>query len=303
MPKLDPISLNTGFDYTTPDGSRGHVWALDAVTVFNQVRAALRLKPAGLALSDLGMEDPGVWASFGRERRPDEKALSQLEIMDAGFVPFDRLDLPLISGAPGAQGHRHLSVHDGFGLITDAQVDVPPVKMNVSGLVPTGSHKVALTFDDGPDKIYTPKILDVLKEKGARATFYLVGSQIVRHPDIVRRIYAEGHDIGNHSYTHRDMFVMSDYEVALELNAVQRLFESEVGIRTVLFRSPYGMRNYGELAGAPQLLEQISSLGYLSGGIDVESYDYVLGRSADDVHRRVVQGRHATGPKRSRPDA
>ncbi len=288
-PKLDPLSLNTGFDYTKPDATRARVWALDAVTAFNQTRAALRLKPAGLALTELGTEDPGVWASFGSGRLPGKDTLPKLETMEAGYVPFERHDFPLIAATQGMEGRRRLMLHEGFGLITDAHVETTPVQMNISGLAPAGRRKIALTFDDGPDPVFTPKILDVLKEKGVQATFYLIGSQVVRYPDIVQRIYAEGHDIGNHSYTHRDMFIMSDYEVGLELNAVQRLFEAELGIRTVLFRPPYAMRNYGELASAPQLLEYISDLGYLAGGIDVESFDYVLGRTAEDIRVKVTQ--------------
>ncbi|GIP23930.1 polysaccharide deacetylase family protein [Paenibacillus sp. J22TS3] len=102
------------------------------------------------------------------------------------------------------------------------------------------SKKVALTFDDGPDNRYTPQILDILKENDVKATFFLVGRQIHKDPDIVRRIYDEGHEIGNHTVNHPNLNKMSPEEIKEEIEGNNEKIKELTGHTPVLFRSPYG---------------------------------------------------------------
>lgn len=104
-----------------------------------------------------------------------------------------------------------------------------------------GYKPVALTFDDGPLPSTTPLILDALREYGARATFFVLGSNAARHPDLLRRIVDEGHDIGLHSWTHAAKMPMA--QAQKEMDDLQRLIEKETGVKSWLFRSPYGMRS------------------------------------------------------------
>jgi peptidoglycan/xylan/chitin deacetylase (PgdA/CDA1 family) len=108
----------------------------------------------------------------------------------------------------------------------------------VSG--PKESGAVTLTFDDGPHPEHTPLLLDRLKARDIRATFFLVGAQAERHPDIVRRIAAEGHDVGHHSYTHGDPETTSWSVLAGEARRAARLMESLTGRAPTLFRPPHG---------------------------------------------------------------
>ena len=103
------------------------------------------------------------------------------------------------------------------------------------------TSRVALTFDDGPSPIYTPQILDVLKEKGVKATFFLVGRHVEKYPEIARRIVAEGHEIGNHTYSHRDLVPATRAPVVKEVKKAERAIEAVCGQRTVLFRPPRGI--------------------------------------------------------------
>src|SRR5206468_2131322 len=103
----------------------------------------------------------------------------------------------------------------------------------------TEKKKIALTFDDGPDNIYTPQILDVLHKYNVPATFFIIGLNGNQYPSVLKRIFDEGHEIGSHTYTHPNISVISDQQLSIELNATQRLFESRLGRRTVLFRPPY----------------------------------------------------------------
>jgi peptidoglycan/xylan/chitin deacetylase (PgdA/CDA1 family) len=108
----------------------------------------------------------------------------------------------------------------------------------VSG--PKASRAVTLTFDDGPHPEHTPLLLDRLKARGIRATFFLLGAQAERHPDIVRRIAAEGHDVGHHSYTHGDPETTSWSMLADEARRAAKLMETLVGRSPHLFRPPHG---------------------------------------------------------------
>ena len=99
---------------------------------------------------------------------------------------------------------------------------------------------VALTFDDGPHFALTPRLLDTLKAKGIHATFFLIGKNAKEYPNIVKRIVAEGHELGNHSWSHPNLAKMSDEAVRAELTQTSDAIEAAVGQRPKLMRPPYG---------------------------------------------------------------
>ena len=100
---------------------------------------------------------------------------------------------------------------------------------------------VALTFDDGPSPEYTPLILDALKGYGVRATFFLVGKNVEKYPDIARRIAEEGHEIGNHTYSHRDLVPSSKRRLLKEIKKTQVAIANATGMWPTLFRPPRGI--------------------------------------------------------------
>jgi peptidoglycan/xylan/chitin deacetylase (PgdA/CDA1 family) len=104
--------------------------------------------------------------------------------------------------------------------------------------------QVALTFDDGPGAA-TPLILDILKAAGIRATFFLCGQNVERYPELARRIADEGHEIGNHTYSHPYLFWKSPGRIAWEITRAQGVIERVTGRRPALFRPPYGVRWFG----------------------------------------------------------
>lgn len=113
-----------------------------------------------------------------------------------------------------------------------------------------GRAVVALTFDDGPNEPCTSRLLDVLRAEGVRATFFLVGANAESHPDVVRRIAAEGHSIGNHSYNHRALIACSRAALAEELDRTQAALTRISGRAPELFRPPFGFRDPRVLAAA-----------------------------------------------------
>lgn len=100
--------------------------------------------------------------------------------------------------------------------------------------------KIALTFDDGPDLRFTPQVLDVLKQYGVKATFFLVGRNAAKHPEIVKRIVKEGHVVGNHSYNHPLFTKLTVEQVAQEIDQTSDLLLKLAGYRPKLVRPPYG---------------------------------------------------------------
>ncbi len=104
---------------------------------------------------------------------------------------------------------------------------------------------VALTFDDGPHPVYTPKILDILRRYNVKATFFLIGKRVERFPQLAQRIVSEGHEVGNHTYSHPSDLPKENWdEVRLEIEKCSAAIERVTGVRPKFFRPPKGFLNY-----------------------------------------------------------
>ena len=109
--------------------------------------------------------------------------------------------------------------------------------------VPTKSKVIALTFDDGPDPRYTTQIAELLKEYNAKATFFVVGSRVKAHPQVVRLLMEQQHELANHTYTHPDVRRISPANLREEVLATQEEIYKHTGLRPHLFRPPGGVYN------------------------------------------------------------
>ena len=128
-------------------------------------------------------------------------------------------------------------------------------------------EEIALSFDDGPDPRNTPQILDILKQKHAPATFFVIGSAANHSLGLLKREYDEGNEIGNHTYTHPEIDDVSRAQLELELNLTERLFASTLGVKTLLFRPPYGIDHQPETAERMSRSCRIpQTMGYLLVG-------------------------------------
>ncbi|MEI9970308.1 MAG: polysaccharide deacetylase family protein [Terracidiphilus sp.] len=107
---------------------------------------------------------------------------------------------------------------------------------------PPRPGEIALTFDDGPNPTWTPKLLDILASHGVRATFFLVGAQAKAQPELVQRIAQAGHLIGNHTWSHPNLARSSSEEIREELNRTQEMLQQVTGAPAKFFRPPYGAR-------------------------------------------------------------
>lgn len=142
------------------------------------------------------------------------------------------------------------------------------------------ANRVALTFDDGPGEA-TPLVLDLLKEAGIGATFFLCGQNVERYPEYARRIAEEGHEIGNHTHTHPRLFWKTPGKIAWEIRQAQQVIAHCTGRPPQLFRPPYGLRWFG-------LFPVLSQNGLRAVMWSVNSLDWKLPASA--IASRVLRG-------------
>ncbi|MEU8078813.1 bifunctional polysaccharide deacetylase/glycosyltransferase family 2 protein [Catellatospora citrea] len=153
---------------------------------------------------------------------------------------------------------------------------------------------VALTFDDGPDPTWTPRVLDVLARTGTRATFFVVGSQVARYPDLARRIVAEGHEIGVHTFSHPDLSAIPAWRRDLEYSQTQLAIAYATGVTTSLFRPPYSSSTDAVRDHDWQVMREASAQGYLNVLEDVDSRDWARpGTQAITANATPADGRGA----------
>jgi peptidoglycan/xylan/chitin deacetylase (PgdA/CDA1 family) len=115
----------------------------------------------------------------------------------------------------------------------------PEPKITVSSVQVDGPY-IALTFDDGPSEKLTPRLLDLLAQHHIHATFFVIGENVAQHPEIVKRAAREGHEIGNHSWSHPNLAKMSDENVRNQIKRTEEVISGAIGARPVLLRPPYG---------------------------------------------------------------
>ncbi|WP_399067305.1 glycosyltransferase [Streptomyces winkii] len=155
----------------------------------------------------------------------------------------------------------------------------------VSHRVP--DHKIVLTFDDGPDPEWTPKILDKLAEHHAHAVFFVTGTMTARYPDLVRRMIEEGHEVGLHTFNHPDLSYQSSSRIQRELAQSQLALAGAAGVRTSLFRPPYSSTADALDDESWPVVREIADRGYITAFIDTDSEDWAR-PGVDEIVRRAM---------------
>ncbi len=283
---FDDDAMNPHFSYLDERSVRHDIWFLDAVTALNHMRSAQNLGIQTFALWRLGSEDRSLWRVW--DVPGDAGAIDKLKDVPPGAeVDMEGQGEILRIETKPAHGTRDLTRDDNSKLITDEVFQNLPEPYRV-GRYGYSPNKVALTFDDGPDPNWTPKILDVLKEKNATATFFLIGIQGDKFSGLVKRIYNEGHTIGNHTFTHPDISNISNAYVKVELNLTERLFASLVGVRVTLMRPPYAIDEEPDTSDQVRPLEIPQEMGYVTVGNRIDPDDWSGSPSAEKISAYVL---------------
>ena len=288
--ELDSDSLNAHFAYDDEDAHVRHqIWFLDAVTVLNQMRAARALGIQTYALWRLGSEDDSLWKVWDTPLRAD--AWKDLGPVPPGYdVDIEgEGDIMRITRKPQA-GHRTMTLDDDDdvpmdlrSVVTEKMDSYPlPYTVEYVGYQP---RQVALSFDDGPDPDWTPKILDVLKKYNVSGTFFMIGDEAQNNVGVMRRVYREGHEIGNHTFTHPDISSISTGQIDLQLALTERLFAAKLGVNPLYFRPPYSIDQEPDTNDQAIPVERIQNLGYVVIGnkIDTDDWDENPRKSPQEI--------------------
>jgi cellulose synthase/poly-beta-1,6-N-acetylglucosamine synthase-like glycosyltransferase/peptidoglycan/xylan/chitin deacetylase (PgdA/CDA1 family)/spore germination protein YaaH len=293
---LDDDSLNVHFAYDDVDAHERHqVWFLDAVTILNQMRAARTLGIQTYALWRLGSEDNSMWKIWDHPMTSDP--VKELAQVAPGYDVDTEGEGDVLRVTRNPQdGRRSVTMDDDdsvpvdYRMITQESMDSYPLSYTVEQY---GYHpnKVALSFDDGPDPKWTPQILDILKRYNVKGTFFMIGEIAEDNIGVMQRVYREGHEIGNHTWTHPDISEISNRQVDLELNLTERLFASELGVQPLYFRPPYSIDQEPDTNDQAAPVARIQTLGYVIIGnkIDTNDWDEHPRKSPKEITDSVFQ--------------
>ncbi|MBM7570316.1 polysaccharide deacetylase family protein [Aquibacillus albus] len=143
--------------------------------------------------------------------------------------------------------------------------------MNRRGIInniETDCKTVAITFDDGPNPVYTPQVLEIFQEVSGNVTFYMIGEQMEKHPEIFEAVVEHGHEVGNHTYTHPKLTELSDNDCYSEIDRTDRLIREMTGNKPLTFRPPY--LDYNE-----QVQSIVERFGYsVAGAVNMDAQDW-----------------------------
>ena len=300
---FDNDTYNCKYTYTDGRGKPHEVQFCDAATNFNTMRFADEYGVAGVALWRLGSEDHRLWSFYDRNLSNESLKktpfdFSILENIKSNFEkPNYTGDGEILDVVSQPQsGDIHVEIDSSEQIIQEQIYKRLPTKFVIKkyGKV---HNQVILTFDDGPDPTYTPPILDILKREKVPAAFFVVGIMAEANLPILKRILNDGHEIGNHTFTHPNIAKVSPRRAHAELEATRLLLESVLGRSTVLFRAPFNADS------EPTKMEELVPLGigkelnYYAIGESIDPEDWEEGVSADSVYVRTIRGYEANPEK------
>ncbi len=292
---FDNDNYNLHYTYADDNDIPHEVWLTDAATAFNTMRSAANVGTAGVALWRLGGEDARLWKFFKlsmtmNDAKRHAQILSSIEeIPVTSDVNYSGEGEVLDVVATPSSGFIDLEYNAEEDMISEETYKRYPSSYFIrkSGK-PANEKTVVLTFDDGPSAEYTGKILDILKAENVPATFFVIGLNAERNLDVLKRIYDEGYEIGNHTFTHPNIAEVSTERAALELNATQRIIECVTGHSTVLFRPPYNADS------EPETMEEVLPVAlakqhnYYTVGESIDPCDWQENISADTILARTI---------------
>jgi cellulose synthase/poly-beta-1,6-N-acetylglucosamine synthase-like glycosyltransferase/peptidoglycan/xylan/chitin deacetylase (PgdA/CDA1 family)/spore germination protein YaaH len=271
--QLNGDELNPHFAYDDDDAHERHnVWFLDGVTALNELRAARQMGLRTFAMWRLGTEDPSLWNIWAHPSDPSAPQKLEGVPPGPGVDNEGEGDLLRITGTPVSGTRKVFLDSYKFTLTDELMTSLPhPYQLQYFGYKP---DELALTFDDGPDPTWTPRILDVLQKYKVPAAFMVIGEEAEDHVGLLQREYRDGFEIGNHTFTHPDISEISPRELDLELNLTERLFGAELGVQPHFFRPPYSIDQEPDTNDQAAPAYRIQQMGYVIVGDKIDTNDW-----------------------------
>jgi peptidoglycan-N-acetylglucosamine deacetylase len=268
------------------NGKNHTVWFLDAATFYNQMKVSIDSGSRGIAVWRLGSEDPSIWNYINQPKEMINPSNAVETLVSPEHVHYSGAGEILKIDSSSGNGKRTIQL-DSYGMIQTENYSKLPKPLEVVRYGKPQTKEIVLTFDDGPDPSYTPQILDILDKHHIKGTFFIVGENALLHPELVKRMHNEGHEIGNHTFTHPDVSSITPFQAKLELNANQRLFQQITGHSMTLFRTPYmdDMEANSKSELSPML--QAQEMGYTMVGEAIDSNDW-QGLTSNEIVNQVL---------------
>ncbi len=268
------------------------IFFVDAATAFNQLQAIHAAGTAGAALWRLGSEDPRMWKFYDTRLGNDTVSWPDPGLQDiqpaSTDIDFEGEGEILNMVATPEPGRVNVMYDSTRRIVTDEQYLQFPSSYVVKKYGKKDSV-VALTFDDGPDARYTPRILDILNAAGIKATFFVIGVNVENNVSLLKRMYDMGEEIGNHSFTHPNLAEVPAERTVVELQATRRIIESITGHTTILFRPPYNADSEPESMEELLPVEIGKRENYYTVAESVDPQDWEPGVSPDTILSRIIQ--------------
>ena len=276
------------------------VWCTDAATTFNILRFSDEYEIAGTALWRMGSEDARMWTYYKRDLSNESLARNPFSFDILKTIPIipDNVgydgegEVLNIIASPQA-GKINFEIDTAELLIAEQQYTQLPSGYIIQRFAedpsePGPGHKLILTFDDGPDEEWTPKILDILQREKVPASFFVVGLQVEKNIPLLQRINSLGFEIGNHTFTHGNVAKMSNQRAALEMKITRLLIESVTGRSTIFFRAPYNADSEPQTYEELEPIERSRKENYLTIGESIDPNDWQAGVTADSIVARTI---------------
>ncbi|MGC4100486.1 glycosyltransferase [Ferruginibacter sp.] len=300
-------SYNLHYTYTEQETdssseTKHDIWFTDAATTFNILRFSDDYQTAGTALWHIGGEDPRIWNFYNRDLSLASLQSNPFDFSSMFEIPIDLNAKPTSTGEgelinvlySPQPGSIKIEIDSSEMLIAEqTYLQLPSgyvYEKFAEDKTPMGpGHKIILTFDDGPSAEFTPKILNILEREKVPATFFVVGINAESNIPLLQRIYNDGYEIGNHTFTHGNVAKMNPERAELEMKTTRTLIECITGHSTILFRAPYNADS------EPQSYEEIEPLArskkdnYIAVGESIDPNDWDDKMNADSIVNRTIR--------------
>ena len=297
--KFNNTTYNVEFEYTDDDHVPHKVFFVDAATNFNQIRAATNSSWRGVALWRLGAEDPRLWQFFNKDLSLTglqngsfdiKKLQTSIICEDVDYIGAGEIADILTEPT---EGSIQFEYDKQYHLISEEYYKKLPTSYVVQRFGKVADKKLVLTFDDGPSNKYTGRILDILKKEKAPAAFFLIGQNVEQNRDLIKRIFDEGHEIGNHTFSHPKLDDLSAWRAELELVRTRRSIEGLTGRSTVLFRPPYNQFQEPETYSELKSMILARKHNYLTVNESIDAQDWKQNSTVDSLITRIEKGINA----------
>jgi cellulose synthase/poly-beta-1,6-N-acetylglucosamine synthase-like glycosyltransferase/spore germination protein YaaH/peptidoglycan/xylan/chitin deacetylase (PgdA/CDA1 family) len=299
---FDNDTYNLNYRYYDDKDAIHEVHFTDAATNFNSLRFATEYNLAGTAVWRLGSEDPRLWDFYNKPMT--KAALKTFDFNDFNSIdPISDVDYIGENGdvsgeilelmATPSEGHITSEIDTSAMLISEELFDKLPSSYVIKKWGHTSEKKLILTYDDGPDPVYTKEILDTLAYYHVPASFFVVGIQAENNIPLVKRIYREGHEIGNHTFTHPNIAEVSKNRALLEMDLTEVLIECITGHSTILFRAPFNADSDPEAKEELVPIALSKSRNYITVGEGIDPTDWEKADhpelNSDTILNRVIR--------------